>query len=110
MEFLTDRWGQGDAAPFESETKVRLVRTVAFQRLVVGQMRERPRDTRTHQREELFHQAFDNFEQRLALRERHLDIHLGKLRLAVGAEIFIAEAANDLKVTVHPADHQELLE
>src|SRR6185312_5344236 len=41
--------------------------------------------------------------------ERHFDVELGELGLAVGAKVFIAEAAGDLKVTVEPRDHQELL-
>ena len=40
--------------------------------------------------------------------EGHLHIDLGKFRLAVGAEVFIAEAAGDLVITVDSADHQKL--
>ena len=31
---------------------------------------------------------------------RHLQIDLGELRLAVGAQVFVAEAAHDLKIFV----------
>ena len=42
--------------------------------------------------------------------ERHLDVDLGELRLAVGARILVAHAARDLHVATEPADHQDLLE
>ena len=41
--------------------------------------------------------------------ERHLDVELGELRLPVGAEVLVAEAASDLKVTIEPRHHQQLL-
>jgi len=42
--------------------------------------------------------------------EGHLDVHLGELRLPVGAEIFVPEAADNLIVAVEARDHEELLE
>ena len=42
--------------------------------------------------------------------ERQLHIHLGKLRLAVGAQILIAETFDDLIVTVKTRHHQQLFE
>ena len=44
------------------------------------------------------------------LDERHLHIELGKLGLAIGAQIFIAETLDDLEISVEPADHENLLE
>ena len=41
--------------------------------------------------------------------ERHLDIELGELRLAIGSLGFIAEAAGDLEIAIQPGDHQQLL-
>ncbi len=41
--------------------------------------------------------------------ERHLDVDLCKLRLTVGAQILVAEAARDLQVSVEPGEHQKLL-
>ena len=41
--------------------------------------------------------------------ERHLDVELGELRLPVGAEVLVAEAAGDLEIAVEARDHQELL-
>ena len=42
--------------------------------------------------------------------EAHLDIDLGELGLSIGAQILIAEATHDLKVTIEPRHHQQLLE
>ena len=44
------------------------------------------------------------------LEERGLDVELRELRLAVGAQVLVAEAAHDLVVAVEAAHHQELLE
>ena len=40
----------------------------------------------------------------------HLEVDLRELGLAVQAEILIAETAHDLKVAIHPRDHEQLLE
>ncbi len=45
-----------------------------------------------------------------AVDEGHFHVELGELRLAVGARVFVAEAADDLHVFVAAADHQKLLE
>ena len=42
--------------------------------------------------------------------ERHLDVELGEVELAVGALVLVPEAADDLVVALEPGDHQELLE
>ena len=42
--------------------------------------------------------------------ERHLEVQLGELGLAVGARVLVAEATRDLVVPLEPADHQQLLE
>ena len=56
------------------------------------------------------HKLLDHGEDRLAAREAHLQIDLRELKLAVGAEILVAEAAGDLKVAVEAGDHEDLLE
>ena len=42
--------------------------------------------------------------------ERHLAVDLGELGLAVGAEVFIAEALHNLEVAVEAGHHEQLLE
>ncbi len=46
----------------------------------------------------------------LLAREAHLEIDLRELKLAVGAQVFVAEAAGDLEVAVEAGDHEDLLE
>ena len=45
-----------------------------------------------------------------AVHERHLHVELGELRLAVGAQVFIPEAAGDLEIALVAGHHQQLLE
>jgi len=40
--------------------------------------------------------------------EGHFDIELGELGLAISAEVFVAEAADDLVVAIETGDHEEL--
>jgi hypothetical protein len=49
------------------------------------------------------HGAFDDAVDQLFGRERHLDVDLRELRLAIGAQILVAEAADDLEVAIQPA-------
>ncbi len=60
--------------------------------------------------EDAFDAALDDLLDVLLLAETHLEVELQELRLAVAAEVFVAEAAGDLEVTVEAADHRELLE
>ena len=45
----------------------------------------------------------------ILLNERHLKVDLGELRLTVGTQVPVAEAAGDLNVTVHAGQHEQLL-
>ena len=54
--------------------------------------------------------SFVEQEDILLLHKRHLHVDLRELRLAIGAEILVAEAAGNLIILVHAANHQHLLE
>ena len=54
--------------------------------------------------------AFDDVVDEVGRRERHLEVDLRELELAIGALILVAEAARELHVAVHARDHQDLLE
>ncbi len=56
------------------------------------------------------HQAFHESHDLVLREERGLDVELSELRLAVGAQILVAETAHDLVVTIEARDHQQLLE
>ena len=55
-------------------------------------------------------EPIDDAEDGFLAREAHLEIDLRELKLAVGAEVLVAEAAGDLEVAVEAGDHEDLLE
>src|SRR5690606_14887605 len=55
--------------------------------------------------DEAFHHAHDV----ITADERHFDVDLGKLGLPVGAQVLVAEAADDLIIPLKAAHHEELL-
>ena len=55
-------------------------------------------------------QALDHVLDDLLVDERHLDVDLRELGLAVEAQVLVAEAAHDLEVAVEARDHEQLLE
>ncbi len=55
------------------------------------------------------HRARDEGQDVVLGDETGLDVHLGELELAIGAQVLVAQAASDLVVAVESADHQELL-
>ena len=55
------------------------------------------------------HQPVDDADDVLGVDERHLDVQLGELRLPVGPQVLVAEAAGDLDVAVVAGDHENLL-
>ena len=101
----------GRVLHLELEARVRLVGAEAAVGLLERHPRERRRDLEPEALapdpgEHLLHQR----EQELLVRERHLDVELGDLLDAVGAEILVPEADRDLVVAVEPGDHRQLLE
>ena len=54
--------------------------------------------------------ALDGAEDHLRACEADLQIDLRELGLAVGAQVFVAEAAHDLEILVEARDHEDLLE
>jgi len=56
------------------------------------------------------HELLDEGVDVLLVDEARLDVELGELRLAVGAQVLVAEAAGDLVVALDARDHQQLLE
>ena len=101
---------QADALPLEPDAQVRLVRSVALHGGVIAQARKRPLDFGVHKSEQLFHQALDDVKEDFALGKSHFDIQLGKFRLAVGAQVLVAEAPYNLEITIEARNHQKLLE
>ena len=92
------------------QAQVGLVDAVQADRLVVAHLRKRRRQIHADGQERRLQKAFDHAEDGLRPRETHFQIDLRELRLAIGAQVFIAEATHDLKVFVEARDHQYLLE
>src|SRR5581483_1118751 len=55
-------------------------------------------------------QAFDEIVNVFALDEGHFDVHLREFGLTVGAKVFVAIAACELKIFFDAADHENLFE
>ena len=55
-------------------------------------------------------QTFVEGQDLLLVQEAHLHVQLGELRLAIGPQVFVAEAAGDLVIALQAAHHQQLLE
>ena len=93
------------------QAHVRLVDAVESHRLIEGHARERRRNRLTPATSNAaFRNPSTTREDRLLLRKRHLQIDLRELRLAVRAQILVAEAARYLEIPVEARDHQDLLE
>jgi len=60
--------------------------------------------------EGFLHDVFHHVDDVVALDERHLDVDLCEFRLAIGAQVLVAEAAGDLVVALDAAHHEHLLE
>ena len=102
----------GQVDEFQAEPQVGLVGAVPAHRLRVGHPREAASAARTPatSRQTVRRQRLAEREDVLLVDEAHLDVELGELRLPVGAEVLVAEAARDLVVALHAGDHQQLLE
>ena len=78
---------------------------------MIGHALKRTRNIDVHrQLPHLAHQTLDDGEDVFLGDKGHLDVDLGKLRLAILAQVLVAEAADDLKVAIHARDHEQLLE
>jgi len=95
----------------ETEARVGFVDAITVHRILVGETREWRgevliKDVLPDFLEHAFEERVDAF----AVDEGNLDVDLGELHLAIGAEIFVAEAAGDLEIFFDAGDHEDLLE
>jgi len=101
--------GRGEVGEFHAEAHVGLVHAEAVHRVVIRQAQERGRNVDIENiLPNFLHHAFEDAVNILARDKRRLDVHLGELHLAVGAQVFVAEAARDLEITFHAGDHENL--
>ena len=58
----------------------------------------------------MLHHALKEADNVFLIYKTHLAVNLSELRLAVGAQVFIAEALDNLEIAVHAGHHQQLFE
>ncbi len=103
--------GVGEVDELEPEAGVGAVGAEAADRLVVGQPGQRKLEGPVPEpAEDMGEEPLVDVEHVLDPDERHLEVELGEVGLAVGALLLVAKAARDLVVALEPADHQQLLE
>ena len=100
----------GNVHQFQRVAQVRLVRTVATHGFFEGHVREIAQVQVQHFLEQAADHAFGQAHDVLFIEEAGLDVDLGEFRLAVGAQVFVAEALGDLVVAIEAGHHQQLLE
>ena len=101
----------GQINQLQTETGVRLVVAVARDGLLIAHARERRVQRNAAScRENLLDQALGNSHDVVLADKTQLKVYLGEFRLAVGAQVFIAETFDNLEIPVHAAHHQQLLE
>ena len=99
-----------DILDLHAEAEIRLVRTEAVHRFLPRHARERELDINTQNiLEHALQEALVDGDDIVLLDERHLKVDLRELRLAVGAQVLIAETAGDLHIAVDTGQHQQLL-
>ena len=84
------------------QPQIGLVAAINSNRLVIAHAGKRGLDFMSSRIEGGGQKSLDHFPHPLGLRIRHLQIDLGEFGLAIGTQVFIAEAAHDLKVPVEP--------
>ena len=115
-----DQWHAigGESGPREQagdvvegrQAKVWLVDPVGTHHFVVSKAGDGRGDIETGHFAHALNEGFNDLEDLLLLREGHFEVDLSELRLAVGAQVLVTEAADDLKIPVVAAHHEKLLE
>ena len=94
----------------EPVAQVRPVAAIPLHRVGVRHAAETaPASSAACVRQSAHDQPFGHGHDVFARDEGRLDVDLRELRLAVRAQILVAEAARDLEVPIEPGDHQQLL-
>ena len=112
LEYPKRRGGEvlGAFDEFEAESQIRFIGAEPAHRVGVGHPRDGQRQFIADQRPQRGQHLLCDGDHVIGVDEAHLHVELGELRLAVGAEVLVAVAPRDLVVTLHPADHEQLLE
>ena len=95
-----------------TETHVGFVATEAAHGFVPGHAEEGgvAQIVVAHLLEEVFRESLEGVDDVVLLDVGHFAVNLREFRLAVGAQIFVAETLDDLEVAIHTGHHEQLLE
>ena len=108
LQILVAEGGADVSEPGHPE--VRLVYAVAAHGLVVRDPGKRRGQHYAYRSERFPQKRLDDLKDVFLADKRHLEIDLGELRLPVGAQIFITEAADYLEIAIEARNHEDLLE
>ena len=96
---------------FKVDAQIRFVRSVAMHSIRIGHSRKRLRQIDLHRLfENVADHTFHGSRNSRFVDKTHFDIELCEFRLAIGTQILVSEAANDLIVAIQTRHHQQLLE
>src|SRR6185295_8239561 len=90
--------------------QVRLVRTKSIHHFCKREARKWRSQVDVDEFENRFEESFDQGVNLIECREAHLNVELCKLRLAIGAQIFVTKTVCDLEVLIQAANHAQLFE
>src|SRR5690606_34656320 len=93
----------------EAEAGVGTIRAVALHSIGPRDPSKRDRQVMPGLVHDLAHDLFHHRHDVIGFDEAHLDVDLGELRLAVRAQVLVAETARDLIVALDPTHHEHLL-
>ena len=99
----------GHLFEFHTKADIGLVGAVEAHGVVPGHAGELIELNALHLLEEVLGQTFEHVEHILLMDKAHLAVDLRELRLTVGTQVLVAEAAHNLEVAVHAGHHQQLL-
>ena len=111
-EYLESHLGHqvGDIGELQAVAGVGAIGAVAGHGLVPGEAREGTGQLHPfHGLPDRGDQGLVELQDLLLVHEAHFDVQLGEFRLAIGPQIFVAEAAGHLVVALQAAHHQQLL-
>src|SRR5260370_5396238 len=100
----------GHVVKFHAEAAVGFARAVTAYRITIFHALERAFHRNAGHSTGAHHHLLDHAEDGVLRGKRYFEVELRELGLAVGAQIFVTEAFDDLEVAVHASDHQYLLE
>ena len=100
----------GDVLQLKAEAHVGLIGTEAVHGLPPGHPQEGGLHVHVqHLFEDALQEALLDGLDLLLVQEGHLQVDLGELRLTVGPQVLVPEAAGDLEVAVEAGEHEQLL-